>query len=84
MQSLVFEVIQPDLEIKRRHFAALSIGATGRQCASRFGRFCGGIRANSGGGIALSVKDFLDDQLGQRVDVAIKPVSKNYHIINYL
>jgi hypothetical protein len=48
MLSVVFEVIQPDLEVNRRHAAALLIPPTGKQCASRFGQFCGGIRANSG------------------------------------
>ena len=49
MLSMVFEVIQPDLEINRRH-AATPLIPPRQQCASRFGQFCGGIRANSGSG----------------------------------
>jgi hypothetical protein len=54
MLSMVFEVIQPDLEINRRHAATLLIPPTGKQCAIRFGQFCGGIRANSGSGTAAA------------------------------
>jgi acetyltransferase-like isoleucine patch superfamily enzyme len=52
MLSMVFEVIQPDLEINRRHAATLPIPPTGKQCAGRFGHLYGGIRANSGSGTA--------------------------------
>src|SRR5271155_2781960 len=50
MLSMVFEVIQPDLEINRRHVATLLIPPDNQQCATHFGQFCGGIRANSGNG----------------------------------
>jgi hypothetical protein len=47
MPSMVFEVIQPDLEINRRHAATLLFPHR-QQCAGGFGQFYGGIRANSG------------------------------------
>jgi len=47
-------VIQPDLEVNRRHAATPLIYPTGKQCASRFGQFCGGIRANYGSGTAAA------------------------------
>src|SRR5277367_3533812 len=50
MLSMVFEVIQPDLEINRRHVATLLIPPDNQQCATHFGQFCGGILANSGSG----------------------------------
>ncbi len=48
MLFVIFEVIQPDLEIDRRHALALVMLHTGRECARRFGQCGGGIRANSG------------------------------------
>src|ERR1700691_4497204 len=49
MVNMVFEVIQPDLEIDGRHAATLLFPYR-QQCASRFGQSCGGILANSGSG----------------------------------
>jgi hypothetical protein len=52
MLGVVFEVIQPDVEINRRHAAIPPDSRYSEQCARRFGQFYGAIRANSGSGTA--------------------------------
>src|SRR5580704_13814014 len=55
MLGMVFEVVQPDLEINRRHLATLLIPSDNQQCATHFGH-CRGSELHAEAGIERSAR----------------------------